>query len=64
MFSRYQRSVKKSHGLYRVGYPLAEFLEDFPRDCMKILPDECVPERFRRYIPGHDAHSANYAGFA
>ena len=31
---------------------------------MKILLDECVPERFRRCILGHDVHSARYAGFS
>jgi hypothetical protein len=31
---------------------------------MKVLLDECVPERFRRCIPGHDVHSAKYAGFS
>ncbi len=31
---------------------------------MKVLLDECVPERFRRHIPGHDVHSARYAGFS
>ena len=29
---------------------------------MKILLDECVPERFRRHLPDHEVHSARYAG--
>ena len=31
---------------------------------MKILLDECVPERFRCCIPGHEVHSARYAGLS
>jgi len=31
---------------------------------MKVLLDECVPERFRHCIPGHDVHSAKFAGFS
>ncbi len=31
---------------------------------MKILLDECVPERFRRCFPDHDVHSAKWAGFS
>src|SRR5215472_9243469 len=31
---------------------------------MKILLDECVPERLRNHLPGHECQSARYAGFA
>jgi predicted nuclease of predicted toxin-antitoxin system len=30
---------------------------------MKILLDECLPLDFRRSFPGHDAHTAQWAGF-
>jgi len=29
---------------------------------MKILLDECPPLDFRHSFPGHDAHSAEWAG--
>lgn len=29
---------------------------------MKILLDECLPLDFRHSFPGHDAHSAEWAG--
>ncbi len=29
---------------------------------MKVLLDECVPERLRQHIPGHEVHSTRYAG--
>ena len=29
---------------------------------MKILLDECLPVDFRHSFPGHDAHSAEWAG--
>jgi len=29
---------------------------------MRILPDECLPLDFRHSFPGHDAHSAQWAG--
>ncbi len=31
---------------------------------MRILLDECVNQRLRNYLPGHDCESAEYAGFA
>ena len=31
---------------------------------MKILLDECVPQRLRNHFPGHECQSAQYAGFA
>lgn len=31
---------------------------------MKILLDECVPQRLRNHLPGHECQSARYAGFA
>ena len=31
---------------------------------MRILIDECIDERFRNYLPGHDCQTARYAGFA
>jgi len=31
---------------------------------MKVRLDECMPERFRGCIPGHDVHSVKYAGFS
>jgi predicted nuclease of predicted toxin-antitoxin system len=30
---------------------------------VKILLDECLPLDFRHSFPGHDAHSAEWAGF-
>ena len=30
---------------------------------MKILLDECVPQRLRNHLPGHECQSARYAGF-
>ncbi len=30
---------------------------------MKILLDECLPIAFRHSFPGHDVHSAEWAGF-
>lgn len=29
---------------------------------MRILLDECVNHRLRNYFPGHECHSARYAG--
>jgi hypothetical protein len=31
---------------------------------MRVLIDECIDERFRNYLPGHDCHTARYAGMA
>jgi len=31
---------------------------------MRLLLDECVNQRLRNYLPGHDCVSAEYAGFA
>src|SRR5579859_1580588 len=31
---------------------------------MRILIDECLDERFRNYLPGHDCQTARYAGLA
>jgi hypothetical protein len=31
---------------------------------MRILIDECMDERFRNALPGHDCQTARYAGFA
>jgi predicted nuclease of predicted toxin-antitoxin system len=31
---------------------------------MKLLIDECVDERLRLLFPGHDCHTARYAGLA
>jgi hypothetical protein len=31
---------------------------------MRVLIDECVDERFRNYLPGHDCQTARYAGLA
>jgi hypothetical protein len=31
---------------------------------MRILIDECVDERFRNYLTGHDCQTARYAGLA
>ena len=30
---------------------------------MKILLDECLPVDFRHQMPGHEVHSAEWAGF-
>jgi hypothetical protein len=30
---------------------------------MKILLDECLPLDFRRHLPGHEVHTAEWAGF-
>lgn len=30
---------------------------------MRILLDECINHRLRKYLPGHDCQSARYAGF-
>jgi predicted nuclease of predicted toxin-antitoxin system len=30
---------------------------------MRILLDECVNQRMRNYLPGHECQSARYAGF-
>ncbi|MBS1828503.1 MAG: DUF5615 family PIN-like protein [Acidobacteria bacterium] len=30
---------------------------------MKILLDECLPVDFRNHLPGHEVHSAEWAGF-
>ena len=31
---------------------------------MRVLLDECIDERFRNYLPGHDCQSARYARLA
>jgi predicted nuclease of predicted toxin-antitoxin system len=31
---------------------------------MRVLLDECIDERMRNYLPGHDCQSARYAGLA
>jgi len=31
---------------------------------MRILLDECIDERFRNALPGHDCQTARYAGLA
>ena len=31
---------------------------------MRVLIDECIDERFRSYLPGHDCQTARYAGLA
>ena len=31
---------------------------------MRILIDECIDERFRNFLSGHDCQTARYAGFA
>lgn len=31
---------------------------------MRVLIDECIDERFRNYLPGHDCQTARYAGLA
>jgi hypothetical protein len=30
--------------------------------CMKLLLDECVPERLRGHLQGHEIHSVRFAG--
>lgn len=30
---------------------------------MKILLDECLPIDFRHHLPGHEVHTAEWAGF-
>ncbi len=30
---------------------------------MRVLLDECVPERLRGHPKGHEIHSVRYAGF-
>jgi predicted nuclease of predicted toxin-antitoxin system len=30
---------------------------------MKILLDECLPLDFRHHLPGHEVHTAEWAGF-
>ncbi|MBM3753469.1 MAG: hypothetical protein FJW38_05770 [Acidobacteria bacterium] len=30
---------------------------------MKVLLDECIPSRFRRYFKTHEVHSVEWAGF-
>lgn len=31
---------------------------------MRVLIDECIDERLRNYLPGHDCQTARYAGLA
>lgn len=31
---------------------------------MRVLLDECVEERLRHHLPGHECQTARYAGFA
>ena len=31
---------------------------------MRVLIDECIDERLRKHLPGHDCQTARYAGFA
>ena len=31
---------------------------------MKILLDECIPERLRNYLTGYEVHTARFAGFS
>lgn len=31
---------------------------------MRVLIDECIDERFRNYLPGHDCQTARFAGLA
>jgi hypothetical protein len=31
---------------------------------MRVLIDECIDERFRNSLPGHDCQTARYAGLA
>lgn len=30
---------------------------------MRILLDECIDQKLRNFLPGHDCQSARYAGF-
>lgn len=30
---------------------------------MKVLLDECLPSDFRHHLPGHEVHTAQWAGF-
>ena len=30
---------------------------------MKVLLDECLPLDFRHHLPGHEVHTAEWAGF-
>jgi len=30
---------------------------------MKLLLDECLPVDFRHHLPGHEVHTAEWAGF-
>ena len=30
---------------------------------MKVLLDECIPERLRGFLEGHEIHTVRYAGF-
>ena len=30
---------------------------------MKVLLDECLPIDFRHHLPGHEVHTAEWAGF-
>lgn len=31
---------------------------------MKVLLDECLPQKLRLFLPGHDVQSARFAGFS
>jgi len=31
---------------------------------MRVLIDECIDERLRNFVPGHDCRTARYAGMA
>ena len=31
---------------------------------MRVLIDECIDERLRNFVPGHDCRTARYAGLA
>lgn len=31
---------------------------------MRVLIDECIDERLRNHLPGHDCQTARYAGLA
>jgi predicted nuclease of predicted toxin-antitoxin system len=31
---------------------------------MRVLIDECIDQRLRNYLPGHDCQTARYAGLA
>jgi hypothetical protein len=31
---------------------------------MRVVLDECVPERFRKHLTEHEAHSARFAGLS